>query len=113
MNECANQVKLFADLILDFSERFAQKKREKNIIDFHDLEHIALGILREERNTEAWDADEIETVSMDELYPPTNAERTRLILVCSIQYTLGLQQRAALCFLPDEFSIPGICIPEL
>lgn len=75
MNECANQVKLFADLILDFSDRFAQKKREKNIIDFHDLEHIALGILREERNTEAWDADEIETVSMDELYPPTNAAK--------------------------------------
>ena len=50
MNECAAQVKVFADLILDFSERFALKKREKNIIDFHDLEHIALGILRKNKN---------------------------------------------------------------
>lgn len=33
------------NLILEFSNRFYQKKREKNIIDFNDMEHLALKIL--------------------------------------------------------------------
>ncbi|MGN1327843.1 MAG: helicase-exonuclease AddAB subunit AddA, partial [Clostridia bacterium] len=33
------------NLILEFSERFYQKKREKNIMDFSDMEHLALKIL--------------------------------------------------------------------
>lgn len=32
-------------LILEFSESFARKKREKNVIDFNDIEHLALKIL--------------------------------------------------------------------
>ena len=32
-------------LILEFSNRFYNKKREKNIIDFNDMEHLALKIL--------------------------------------------------------------------
>lgn len=33
------------NIILDFSKKFAEKKREKNIIDFNDMEHLALKIL--------------------------------------------------------------------
>ena len=33
------------DIILEFSHRFAQKKIEKNIMDFNDIEHFALQIL--------------------------------------------------------------------
>ena len=33
------------NLILEFEEKFAEKKKEKNIIDFHDIEHFALEIL--------------------------------------------------------------------
>lgn len=33
------------DLIFEFEERFSIKKREKNIVDFHDIEHFALDIL--------------------------------------------------------------------
>lgn len=32
-------------LVLEFSKAFAQKKKEKNCIDFHDIEHFALKIL--------------------------------------------------------------------
>ena len=32
-------------IILEFGERFYNKKREKNIIDFNDMEHLALKIL--------------------------------------------------------------------
>lgn len=38
-------LKILQDLILEFSEKFAAKKTEKNIIDFHDIEHLALKIL--------------------------------------------------------------------
>ena len=33
------------NLIIEFSEKFYQKKREKNIMDFSDMEHLALKIL--------------------------------------------------------------------
>ena len=33
------------NLIFEFEERFSSKKREKNIVDFHDVEHFALDIL--------------------------------------------------------------------
>src|SRR5699024_9940593 len=33
------------NLIFEFEERFSNKKREKNIVDFHDVEHFALDIL--------------------------------------------------------------------
>lgn len=33
------------DVVLDFSKRYQEKKQEKNIIDFHDIEHLALKIL--------------------------------------------------------------------
>ena len=33
------------EIILEFSNRFYKKKREKNILDFNDMEHLALNIL--------------------------------------------------------------------
>ncbi|SCP99204.1 helicase-exonuclease AddAB subunit AddA [Anaerobium acetethylicum] len=36
------------DLTLEFSKRFSQKKMEKNLVDFNDLEHFALKILVDE-----------------------------------------------------------------
>ena len=36
------------NLILTFEERFSEKKKEKNIIDFHNIEHFALNILIEQ-----------------------------------------------------------------
>lgn len=38
-------VRELAALTMRFGERFAEKKREKNIIDFSDMEHLALSIL--------------------------------------------------------------------
>ena len=36
------------DLILEFDKRFLKKKKEKNIVDFSDIEHFALQILSKE-----------------------------------------------------------------
>ena len=38
------------NLILEFSEKFYAKKREKNIMDFNDMEHLALKMLVKEEN---------------------------------------------------------------
>ncbi len=38
-------IKTLAEIVVEFSERFAKKKREKNILDFNDLEHFCLNIL--------------------------------------------------------------------
>ena len=40
-----NILKKLQKIILEFSQRFYIKKREKNIIDFNDMEHLALKIL--------------------------------------------------------------------
>ena len=46
-------VRELAALTIRFGERFAEKKREKNMIDFSDMEHLALEILCRRRETEA------------------------------------------------------------
>lgn len=38
-------LKMLKDLILEFSQKFYQRKREKNIMDFSDMEHLVLKIL--------------------------------------------------------------------
>ncbi|MEN8078902.1 helicase-exonuclease AddAB subunit AddA [Clostridioides difficile] len=45
-------MKTLASTTLEFSKRFNEKKREKNILDFNDLEHLCLKILidRDENN---------------------------------------------------------------
>ena len=40
-----NILKKLENLILEFDELFCKKKREKNIVDFTDIEHFALNIL--------------------------------------------------------------------
>lgn len=42
---CADIIKTLVEVVLLFTEAFSQKKREKNILDFNDLEHMALQIL--------------------------------------------------------------------
>lgn len=38
------------DLIFEFNEEFSKRKRNKNIVDFNDIEHFALKILLKEEN---------------------------------------------------------------
>ena len=47
MVEIAKVEKCLIDTVIDFSDRFERRKREKNILDFHDMEHMALEILIE------------------------------------------------------------------
>ena len=45
MEETAKVEKALIDTVLLFTNRFEARKREKNILDFHDMEHLALDIL--------------------------------------------------------------------
>ncbi|WP_455794369.1 helicase-exonuclease AddAB subunit AddA [Clostridium butyricum] len=38
-------IKKLTELVLEFGEKFSQKKKEKKILDFNDLEHLCLKIL--------------------------------------------------------------------
>lgn len=49
-------------LCRDFSEGFQKRKAEKNVVDFHDLEHLALSVLVKKENGEI-----IPTPAADEL----------------------------------------------
>lgn len=50
MRMAAPHMAMLAELTEAFMEDFAQKKRSKNLIDFHDMEHLALQILTEEKD---------------------------------------------------------------
>lgn len=45
IKKSSKAVNTLIDLVLDFIEKFDKKKREKNIVDFADIEHMALDIL--------------------------------------------------------------------
>ncbi|WP_125152016.1 helicase-exonuclease AddAB subunit AddA [Clostridium rectalis] len=46
------RMKCLSKLVMEFNKRYSQKKREKNIIDFNDIEHFALEILTDFDNYE-------------------------------------------------------------
>lgn len=45
MQRCSPVIGVLVDLTLDFMERFTARKRKKNLLDFTDMEHLALNIL--------------------------------------------------------------------
>lgn len=59
---CEKPVSAFIDLTQAFSAAFEKKKREKNLLDFADLEHLALNILIKKKSdsqkqSAPWQAD--------------------------------------------------------
>lgn len=49
MRELERVERILLQTVLEFSERFLAQKREKNLIDFSDMEHLALEILTERK----------------------------------------------------------------
>lgn len=52
-------MKILKDLIIEFSQKFSKEKKEKNIIDFNDIEHFALKILVKEDENENYVPTEV------------------------------------------------------
>ncbi len=49
-------VEMLVNLVLQFKQMFDAKKREENIIDFHDMEHFALEILLDKKEDGSYEA---------------------------------------------------------
>lgn len=86
MQKSGRAITTLIDLTVQFMERFAQKKQEKNLIDFSDMEHLALAILlRGEDETPTETAisyrDYFEEIMIDE-YQDSNLVQE--LLLCSI-----------------------------
>lgn len=54
MQAAREPVRMLLRLTAEFGRRYAEKKREKNVIDFHDVEHFALGLLAEKPAEGGW-----------------------------------------------------------
>ena len=70
-------------LTLEFSDAFAEEKRRKNIVDFHDLEHFALEILVDEETKEVRETaeefrDTYEEIMIDEYQDSNYVQETIL-----------------------------------
>lgn len=86
------QAEELLDLASEFSRQYAAKKREKNLLDFNDLEHMALDILVEEKEgrpvpTEAARqfSAQFEEVMIDE-YQDSNLVQEYILTSVSRQY---------------------------
>ena len=70
------------DLIIEFSKNFEAKKKEKNIIDFNDIEHFALKILVDENGNPTEVAkkykEKFEEISIDE-YQDSNLVQEQIL----------------------------------
>jgi ATP-dependent helicase/nuclease subunit A len=51
LQELAPYMETLAELVIAFGERFAQAKRDRGVLDFSDLEHTALRLLRAPEST--------------------------------------------------------------
>ena len=70
-------IETLVDVTLDFAESFAAAKRERCIIDFNDMEHLALKIL-EDKHIRAALRNRYQTVMIDE-YQDTNAVQEAIL----------------------------------
>ena len=76
-------------ITLDFMDRFNEKKREKNILDFNDLEHLCLKILIDKdeegriipSNVALYYKDYFDEVLVDEYQDSNNVQETIIDLV--------------------------------
>lgn len=85
MAGCAPAVNMLIDLAEEFLDRYQQAKRERNLVDFGDLEHFALEILYKEGQPSLV-ADELsrgyEEILVDE-YQDSNSVQEALIFALS------------------------------
>lgn len=90
---CREPVEELIDLTLEFMDAFAQKKRQKNLVDFSDMEHFALEILvrrGEDGNIQYTEAaeefsDRFEEILIDEYQDSNLVQETLLTSVSRIR----------------------------
>ncbi len=92
MEALREPISVLVELTCAFMDRFGEKKRRQNLLDFHDMEHLALSILRkrEEGRDEPTDtakelAEQFEEIMIDE-YQDSNLVQEAILTAVSRQY---------------------------
>ncbi len=78
MQNLADSVRQLVQVTIDFDNAFAAAKRDKNIIDFGDMEHLALKILNENPAAAESYQNKFKIVMVDE-YQDTNGVQEEII----------------------------------
>ena len=78
-------IQMYKQLVFEFGEEFEKLKRNKNLIDFSDFEHLTLKLLRDEYGnpTEIADkvSEEFEEIYIDEYQDCNNIQNTIFNLI--------------------------------
>ena len=89
MADMAPRVKILFDTVLQLDERFSSLKRERRLLDFSDLEHMALSLLVQRRDGELEKtplahslSQQLEEILVDE-YQDTNSVQEMLFVTLS------------------------------
>lgn len=69
------------NLIFEFNEEFSKRKREKNIVDFSDVEHFALNILLNSTEVAKKYQDKYEEIAIDEYQDSNLVQETILTTI--------------------------------
>ncbi|SFT46949.1 DNA helicase/exodeoxyribonuclease V, subunit A [Selenomonas sp. GACV-9] len=88
INRCGEVIVQYTELVIDFIEALQAAKKERNILDFNDLEHYALAILC---------GDAAKLMQAEPEFVPTEAalslrEQFKAIMVDEYQDTNGVQE---------------------
>ncbi|OOB78343.1 MAG: helicase-exonuclease AddAB subunit AddA [Epulopiscium sp. Nuni2H_MBin001] len=80
-------------LVNEFEVKYSQSKKEKGVVDYNDLEHLALKLLLDENNQYTDIAKELakyyKEVYIDEYQDINNVQETILTAVASTQFMVG------------------------
>ncbi len=69
------------NIILEFNEEFSKRKREKNIVDFSDIEHFALQILLKSKEIAKKYQEKYEEIAIDEYQDSNLVQETILTTI--------------------------------
>ena len=112
---------ILLELAQEFGRRFRAKKKEKNVVDFHDLEHFALEILTEPE-AECSEAEETSSAEETDQMQGKNAWTVRVpgtvadelavqydeILVDEYQDSNEVQETLIRCVSRERFGTPNV-----
>ena len=81
MLEAKVELKALADLVIAFAKAYDEAKRDKNVIDFSDMEHMAIAILRDPEIAKDY-REHFEEIYIDEYQDSNMAQETLVRLIC-------------------------------
>lgn len=79
--ECRPVVEVLVKVVKDYEQRYSEKKADKNLIDFNDMEHMAIRILRENPEVAESYREHFEEIYVDEYQDSNMTQETLVSLI--------------------------------